>query len=188
MRSALAFSVSFAALAAGLAGCDNMQHQPNRGGSESAPERSDGSAFIRPAPHRVERGALPADDPFVTGFRNGRELERSPVAFSAAVLARGRERFGIYCAVCHGDDGYATGIVVRSGFPAPPSYHQDRLRRAPDGHLFDVITRGYGMMLPLGDRLTPGDRWAVVGYVRALQRSQHATIADVPENDRTTLR
>ena len=170
-----------------LAGCDNMKDQPNQRPLEPEPRRSDGSSVIRAAGHMVARGDPATGDPFVTGFRNGIPLEKSPVDFTADVLARGRERFGIYCSVCHGDDGYAAGIVVRRGFPAPPSYHQDRLRSAADGHLFDVMTRGYGVMLPLADRLTPADRWAIVAYIRALQRSQHATLADVPADSRTLL-
>lgn len=187
MRPRTHFSLAMAAVALGFAGCDNMRDQPNHRPLESEVRRSDGTALIRRAEHRVARGAPPADDPFITGFRDGAPLLQSPVTFSKEVLERGRERFGIYCAVCHGADGYATGIVVRRGFPAPPSYHQDRLRAAPDGHLFDVITRGYGVMLPLADRITPADRWAVVAYIRALQRSQHATLADVPGNLRGAL-
>jgi mono/diheme cytochrome c family protein len=89
--------------------------------------------------------------------------------------------------VCHGADGYGRGIVVRRGFPAPPSYHDDRLRQTPDGHLFDVMTRGYGAMLPYADRLSPRDRWSIVAYIRALQRSQHASLADVPAEVRDAL-
>jgi mono/diheme cytochrome c family protein len=126
-------------------------------------------------------------DPFLTGLAGGEPLPRSPVPFTRDVLERGRERFNIYCAVCHGEDGYGRGIVVRRGFPPPPSYHDDRLRQAPDGHLFDVMTRGYGAMLPFADRLAPRDRWAVVGYIRALQRSQHASLADVPAAARGAL-
>jgi len=170
-----------------LAGCDNMKDQPNHRPLEAEPRRSNGSAAIRPAAHIVARGERAPGDPFATGFDNGVLLGKIPTAYTADVLARGRERFGIYCAVCHGDDGYAAGIVVRRGFPAPPSYHQDRLRNAPDGHLFDVITRGYGVMLPFADRLTPGDRWAVVAYIRALQRSQHASVSDVPAELRVAL-
>jgi mono/diheme cytochrome c family protein len=97
-----------------------------------------------------------------------------------AVLARGRDRFDIYCAPCHSVVGDGDGMVARRGFPHPPSYHTDRLRKAPDEHFFDVITRGYGAMYPYADRLDPSDRWAVVAYIRALQLSQHATLADVP--------
>jgi mono/diheme cytochrome c family protein len=161
-----------------LAGCDNMKDQAKRRSSD----------LPRPAPTgAVARGEPPAGDPTITGFRDGAPMAHSPVRFTAERLARGRERFTIYCAPCHGADGYGTGIVVRRGFPPPPSFHDERLRAAPDGHLFDVITRGYGVMLPYGDRVTPDDRWAIVGYIRALERSQHATLADVPPDQRPAL-
>jgi mono/diheme cytochrome c family protein len=165
--------------ALGLAGCDNMQDQPNR-----APRL----AAIHRAPHSVSRDEPPPRDPFTSGFAGGEPLARSPVPFTRDVLRRGQDRFNIYCAVCHGGDGYGRGIVVRRGFPPPPSYHEERLRQTPDGHLFDVMTRGYGAMLPYSDRLSPRDRWAIVGYIRALQRSQHASLADVPMEERNQLR
>lgn len=120
----------------------------------------------------------------MTGLQDGKPVERIPMHVDLATIERGRDRFGIYCAVCHGEDGYGGGIVPRRGFPPPPSYHQDRLRNAPDGYLYSVITRGYGVMLPYSDRLDPADRWAVVAYIRALQRSQHAVLAALPPGDR----
>jgi len=95
-------------------------------------------------------------------------------ATSPALLVRGRERFDIYCAPCHGLSGDGGGMVVRRGFPAPPSYHTDNLRKVPDVHIYDVISNGYGVMYPYADRIVPEDRWAIVAYVRALQLSQHA--------------
>ncbi|HWA11048.1 MAG TPA: cytochrome c [Opitutaceae bacterium] len=175
--------ISVAALVlAGLAGCDNMGHQ--RGAERSGgPEGN--RAAARPTPAgTVARGAPAPGDPAVTGFRDGQPLATMPVTPTPARIERGRDRFNIYCAACHGEDGYGRGIVVRRGFPAPPSYHEDRLRQAPDGHLFDVMTRGYGAMLPFADRLTADDRWAVVAYIRALQRSQHVALRDLPPGDR----
>ncbi len=98
----------------------------------------------------------------------------NPLPVSAALLSRGRERFDIYCAPCHSRLGDGDGMIVRRGFPAPPSYHTERLRAAPDSHFYQVITRGYGAMYPYADRVTPEDRWAIVAYIRALQLSQHA--------------
>jgi mono/diheme cytochrome c family protein len=92
-----------------------------------------------------------------------------------ALLVRGRQRFDIYCAPCHGRSGDGAGMVVQRGFPAPPSYHTDRLRHAADSHFYQVISDGYGVMYPYADRVTPHDRWAIVAYIRALQLSQHAT-------------
>lgn len=88
------------------------------------------------------------------------------------LLARGRERFGIYCSPCHGLDGYADGIVVARGFPRPPSFHEARLLSAPGQLFFDTITNGYGAMYSYADRVDPPDRWAIVAYIRALQLSQ----------------
>jgi mono/diheme cytochrome c family protein len=169
-------------IAAMLAGCDNMQHQRKAGDIAATPGENP-AVWSAPA-NTVARGAPAQGDPMFTGFRNGQPVEKIPLRVTALLLARGRERFDIYCAVCHGEDGYGQGIVVRRGFPAPPSYHDERLRQAPDGHFYDVMTRGYGVMLPLADRLTPDDRWAVVAYVRALQRSQRTAWSDLSEADR----
>jgi mono/diheme cytochrome c family protein len=103
-----------------------------------------------------------------------------PYPITMALLQRGRERFDIYCSPCHSIVGDGQGMVVRRGFPAPPSYHINRLRTAPDRHFYDVITQGYGVMYPYGDRVAPDDRWAIVAYIRALQLSQHAAASDVP--------
>ncbi len=105
----------------------------------------------------------------------------TPAEVSPALLARGRERFDIYCAPCHGLAGDADGIIVAHGFPQPPSLHDDRLLTAPAQHFYDVITRGDGVMYAYSDRVEPRDRWAIVAYIRALQLSRRAVIADVPE-------
>jgi mono/diheme cytochrome c family protein len=111
----------------------------------------------------------------------------NPLPMTQALLQHGRERFDIYCAPCHSPVGDGDGLVARRGFPHPPSYHTDRLRHAPDAHFFKVITHGYGAMYPYADRLSEEDRWAVVAYIRALQLSQHAALADVPEQARPQL-
>ena len=98
----------------------------------------------------------------------------NPLPITAALLARGQQRFNIYCAVCHGRSGDGQGMIVKRGFPAPPSYHTDKLRQAPDSHFYQVISDGYGVMYPYADRVAPRDRWAIVAYIRALQLSQHA--------------
>jgi mono/diheme cytochrome c family protein len=102
------------------------------------------------------------------------DLSSLPIAVTAAILRRGEERFDIYCAPCHGPAGYGNGMVVQRGFPAPPSYHTERLRTASHRHFYDVITQGYGAMYPYADRVLQNDRWAVVAYIRALQLSRHA--------------
>jgi mono/diheme cytochrome c family protein len=171
---------------AALAGCDNMKHQPNFRPYDPSDHFSDGGSARAPPAHAVPAGALPAES-FLTGRRGGQWLAVVPAPVTRAVLERGRERFAIECAVCHGEDGYGHGIVVRRGFPAPPSLHSALLRAAPAGQLFAVITQGYGVMYPAADRVTPADRWAIVLYLRALQLSQHASLADVPAADRAGL-
>lgn len=98
----------------------------------------------------------------------------NPLPITPQLLARGQDRFNIYCAPCHSRAGDGDGMIARRGFPAPPSYHTARLRNAPDSHFYQVITKGYGVMYPYADRVAPRDRWAIVAYIRALQLSQHA--------------
>jgi mono/diheme cytochrome c family protein len=138
-------------------------------------------------------------------FRNGRVLQeqvagtvargdlaraadaaRKP-AVTAELLARGHERYDINCSQCHDRTGRGNGMVVQRGFPQPPSLHEDRLRSADDQHFYDVITNGYGVMYSHATRVQPRDRWAIIAYVRALQLSQHATLADLPGEERAKL-
>jgi len=100
-----------------------------------------------------------------------------PYPVTLQLLERGKERFGIYCEPCHSPLGDGDGMIARRGFPHPPSYHIARLRSAPDRHFYDVMTNGYGIMYSYADRVTPEDRWAIVAYIRALQRSQGAQLA-----------
>lgn len=108
----------------------------------------------------------------------------TPPPVDDALLARGRERFGIHCAPCHGLAGDGDGIIVAHGFPRPPSYHIDRLLAAPAQHFVDVITHGYGVMYAYADRVEPHDRWAIAAYIRALQLSRRAKVAQVPDAER----
>lgn len=109
------------------------------------------------------------------------EKIKQPPEMTAALVERGHERFDIFCAPCHGLSGKGDGMIVQRGFPAPPSYHITRLRSAPAQHFFDVITNGFGVMYSYAARVEPRDRWAIVAYVRALQTSQHAQLADAPD-------
>jgi mono/diheme cytochrome c family protein len=113
--------------------------------------------------------------------------QQNPYPVDQQLLRRGQQRFTIYCTPCHSAAGDGDGLVVRRGFPAPPSYHSDRLRAVSDRHLYDVITHGYGIMYPYADRIEPADRWAVVAYIRALQLSQHADAASLPQDIRDRL-
>ena len=111
--------------------------------------------------------------------------QRPPM--SLALVQRGRERFDIFCAPCHGAGGDGDGMVVRRGMPQPPSFHDPRLVAAPDAHFVDVITNGHGAMYAYADRVPPPDRWAITAYVRALQRSRTASLDDVPPAQRARL-
>lgn len=114
-------------------------------------------------------------------------VEQIPVEVDTALLARGQQRFDIYCAPCHGRAADGKGIIPRHGFPSPPSLHATRLREAPAGYFFNVITLGYGMMFSYGDRVSPQDRWAIVAYIRALQLSQRAPVEFLNAEDHQNL-
>jgi mono/diheme cytochrome c family protein len=110
-----------------------------------------------------------------------------PVPLTAALLARGQQRYDIYCSVCHDRVGSGGGMIVERGFKRPPSFHIDRLRHAADGYFYLAITNGFGVMPSYAASIFPADRWAIVAYVRALQLSQNATLADVPPAERSHL-
>lgn len=136
----------------------------------------------------VARGDVEGDELLVTGKVNGELSTVFPFAVTWDVMKRGQERFDIFCAPCHARTGNGDGMVVRRGFRAPPSLHVDRLREAPIGHFFDVITNGFGAMPDYRDQVPVRDRWAIIAYIRALQATTTASIADVPENRRGELR
>src|SRR5207253_2502607 len=128
----------------------------------------------------VPRGQLRDDPLLYTGKIDGADATVFPFPIDDTVMARGHERFDIFCSPCHGRTGQGDGMVVRRGYRHPPTYHQDRLRDAPVGHFFDVITNGFGAMPDYAAQIRPDDRWAIIAYVRALQLSEHATINDAP--------
>lgn len=135
----------------------------------------------------VARGHVDADLAAASGKRGDAWVQDPPMPVTTTLLARGRERFDIYCAVCHDRAGTGAGMIVLRGFRRPPSFHIDRLRQAPAGYLFDVATNGFGVMSGYAPQVPVGDRWAIVAYVRALQRSQWGTLADVPASERPAL-
>jgi mono/diheme cytochrome c family protein len=135
----------------------------------------------------VPRGLLRDDDLLETGKVNGQDATEFPFPVTAQVLQRGRERYDIFCAPCHDRTGRGDGMVVRRGYRQPPSYHIDRLRQAPVGHYFDVITNGFGAMPDYRAQVPVRDRWAIIAYIRALQLSEHATLSEVPPEERNTL-
>jgi mono/diheme cytochrome c family protein len=147
---------------------------------------ADGAA-MRPLPEGVVPAGSAEDEHFATGMEGDVLTNRFPLAVDRALLERGRERYDIHCAVCHGYTGGGDGIVVQRGFPAPPSLHSARLREAPVGHFIDVMTNGYGVMYPVRARVVPRDRWAIAAYLRALQASRRATLDEVPPEERKRL-
>jgi mono/diheme cytochrome c family protein len=135
----------------------------------------------------VPRGWLMNDDAFATGKVNGQFVSQLPMPLTRELLERGQNRFNIYCTPCHAKTGLGDGMVVRRGYKQPPSYLDPRLRAQPVGYFYDVISHGFGQMPDYAAQIQPQDRWAVAAYVRALQIAQHATVADVPEQDRPKL-
>jgi mono/diheme cytochrome c family protein len=164
-----------------LAGCrQDMHNQP-----KYLPLReSDFYADRRSARPIVEgtvaRGDLQQDSYYYTGKVNGLPGNEMPVPVTRELLDRGEERYNIYCSPCHSKLGDGNGMIVQRGFKQPPSYHIDRLRQAPIGHFFDVISNGFGAMSEYKAQVSVNDRWAIAAYIRALQLSQNATRADVP--------
>jgi hypothetical protein len=150
----------------------------------------DGATMRRPVPGTVARGELREDSRYYFGKdEQGNYLTTLPVSLTHELLERGRERYNIYCAPCHGLTGAGNGIITKYNYPIPPpSFHQERLRTMPDGQLFDTITNGIRNMPSYKHQIPVRDRWAIVSYVRALQRSQNATLSDVPETIRSTLK
>ncbi|HZT20399.1 MAG TPA: cytochrome c [Dongiaceae bacterium] len=161
--------VAAALLLLALAGCDRMANQPKR----KAYEPANGAESMHREP---PTGTVAREDGPVT-----------PPPVTLALLKRGQERFNIYCAPCHSPVGDGDGMIVRRGFPHPPSYVSDRLLSAPVQHYVDVITNGYGAMYPYAARVDPADRWAIAAYIRALQASQHAALADLSPEQRAKL-
>jgi mono/diheme cytochrome c family protein len=171
-----------------IAGCqqqmaDQPRYQPLQRSTFFGDERS-----ARPLiPDTVARGHLDADATFYTGKAGGNLVDTLPLPLTQELLERGQERFDIFCSPCHDRTGRGNGMVVRRGFRPPPSYHIDRLRQAPIGHFFDVISHGFGAMPDYAAQVPPQDRWAIAAYIRALQLSQNATLADVPPEERQRL-
>ena len=161
----------------------NMDKQPKYRPQAESNFFEDGSTMRTPVEGTVARGELKEDSRSYYGKdENGEFIKTLPVNVNMSLLLRGQERYNIYCSPCHSKIGDGSGIVVERGMVPPSSYHVDRLREAPDGQIFDVITNGLRNMASYNFQISAEDRWAIVAYIRALQRSQNATINDVPEN------
>jgi hypothetical protein len=170
------------------AGCrQDMHDQPRYKPFAQSDFFGDGRSARPLVEGTVARGQL-RDDPHIhTGKIGEAFADTIPYPVDAAFVARGRERFDIFCSPCHGRTGRGDGMVVRRGYRQAQSFHNERLRQERHGYFFDVITNGFGAMPDYREQIPVEDRWAIVSYVRALQLSQHASLEDVPEQERTEL-
>ncbi len=184
-RAAIVGACAFVALTSGCR--QDMQVQPRYNPYDASAFFDDGRSIRQPVAGTVARGQLHLDALLYTGKVDGKDAEVFPFPITRADLERGRERYNIYCAPCHDVTGSGRGMIVLRGFPQPPSYHIDRLRQAPPGHFFDVMTNGLGVMYSYSSRVSPEDRWRIAAYIRALQLSMQANLADVPASAREKL-
>jgi len=170
------------------AGCrqdmhDNPRYEPYEENAFFADGRSE-----RPlVANTVARGLLREDEFLYGGKVNGQLATEFPMPVNADLMLRGQDRFNVFCSPCHGRTGKGDGMVVRRGYRAPTSFHDPRLRQAPPGYIFDVVTNGFGAMPDYAAQIPVADRWAIAAYIKALQFSQNATINDVPADKRSEL-
>jgi hypothetical protein len=172
-----------------LTACDmqDMYQQPKDVPLQPSESFRDGRSARPLEPDTVAQGELRTNALFYTGKSDGKELTTLPMPLTVQLLKRGEERYDIYCAPCHDRVGNGDGMIVQRGFRPPASFHIQRLREAPIGHFYDAMTKGFGAMADFSAQITPEDRWAIAAYIRALQLSQHATLADVPIKERPKL-
>ncbi len=168
--------LTLALLCVALAGCDraDMVSQDKADTWDKNAFFADGSTMRQPVPGTVARDAPNQAVP-------------QPAVITQALVERGHERFDIFCSPCHGASGDGQGMIVKRGFPKPPDLAIARLQKAKASYLYDVISRGHGVMYGYADRVPSADRWAVVAYLRALQQSQGADVAALPAEDRAKL-
>jgi len=161
-----------------IIGCNQtMENQPRYEPYEEASHWPDNQSARMPVPGTVARGD--ELDP---------RAETLPLALTYKLLERGKHQYEVFCTPCHGLTGNGGGMVVQRGFPAPPSFHNERLRRVPLRHFYDVVSHGYGVMYAYGARVQPRDRWAIAAYIRALQLSQNGSEADLTTAQRARLK
>ncbi len=186
----VARAIAIAAVLAGvLGGCrQDMHDQAKYEAFERNEFFDDQRASRPPLPGTVARGHLAEDAAFYLGEADGALVATAPVSLDQALLARGRERYDIYCSPCHDRVGTGNGMIVERGYKQPPSLHEQRLRDAPDGYMFQAITNGFGVMPSYAPQIAVRDRWAIVAYIRALQLSQAATATDLSAADLAALR
>ncbi len=173
----------------------DMDNQPKMKAQSYNPLFADRRAMRPRIPGTVARGELDENDSYKTGMKNDEFIQTNPQPITDTLLKRGQERYNIFCAPCHGMTGYGDGMIskradeLQEGTWIPPtSYHTETIRDRSDGHLYNTITNGIRNMPAYASQIPVQDRWAIVAYVRALQRSQNAPIDDVPEEKRKSLR
>lgn len=175
-------------LFAGAVACrQDMHDQPKFKGYRQTSFYPDKRSVRPVVEDTVARGQLREDEKFYTGKADGKPVAQLPVPLTRELLTRGRERYEIFCSPCHDRTGRGLGMIVRRGYRRPNSLHIDRLRESPVGYFYDVMSNGFGAMSDYASQIEPADRWAIAAYVRALQLSQRATLADVPEQERAGL-
>ena len=181
-----------------LAACHyDMYNQPRVQTYAPSSFFADGRGSRPNVPGAVAVGQVQSDEYLFTGLVDGVEGDLMPFAVSRELLERGQAQYNIWCAVCHGEAGYGESVVAQRGAIVPANFHQQRLRDAPIGHFFNIITvgvyrgdpasGGYQSMFSYASRVSAEDRWAIAAYIRALQLSQNATIEDVPAEERGKL-
>jgi mono/diheme cytochrome c family protein len=183
------WAISIFTLLLGVGCRQDMQDQPKYIPLRPSDFFSDGRSGRPLVEGTVARGHLDDDAALYTGKgADGKFVDTFPFAVTKDVLERGQQRFDIYCSPCHDRLGTGNGRIVRRGFRHPPSYHIDRLRKVPNGYIYDVITNGFGAMPDYAAQIQEArDRWAIVAYIRALQLSQNASINAVPAEARGEL-
>lgn len=168
----------------------NMDFQPKLVPYGASTFFEDGKAMRDPVQGTVARGMLREDPGFYRGrSEDGGYVTEIPVPVTMDLLERGRERYNIYCSVCHGDAGDGLGIIMTGqyGYTPVPSFHDERLQQESVGYFYDVIENGVRTMPPYGHQVAVADRWAIVAFLRALQRTQDASLEDIPEDQRSGL-
>ncbi len=166
----------------------NMDNQEKYKAQAESRFFPNGSTMRVPVEGTVARGYLREDSEYYRGKNEaGKFIQNAPVDIDMNLLKRGQERFNIYCSPCHGRVGDGHGIMVSKGFVPPPSFHLEHMREMPDGQIYDIISNGIRNMPAYRHQIRPDDRWAIVAYFRALQRSQNASLEDVPKDIRENL-
>ena len=189
MRISASVLVGAAFCALALSGCEeairqDMANQPKNRPESPSDFFADGRSVRPMLENTVARGAIDNDV-----YNVAKDFAGFPpaVKVDARLLERGQDRYKIFCTPCHGLQGNGEGMIAMRGMKHPPSYHIDRLRQAPNGYFYDVMTNGFGAMYSYSERITPADRWAIVAYIRALQLSRYAKVADLPAEVRQEL-